>query len=556
MKKILFLIVLTLLFQSCARVGSPVGGDKDTLAPNVIGSNIDTPRVNVPTDIRELRIDFDEYITLKDINRQLIVSPPLQRMTKIIPSGMANKYLLIKWNDTLKENTTYNFNFGNAIQDNNEGNPLRYYNFAFSTGPKIDELYISGELRNILENNNSTNSQEKNLVVGLYPVTDSLDYRQKPYYIAKADTDGYFELNYLSPGNYRILAFEDTNTNSVYDAGTENVAFLQENVNLDESISGLILNLFPSRKAVKYVEMKENPGGILMTFEGRPDSVQVRSLNEKIQDYRVTHRPKSDSVNIWFDSEKLDVGLAASENLRFSYDDGIKQDTVSVFYRYNTKNEMIVSNSKGNLLAPGRDFIISSNYHIDTIDPKDWTLVSDSIQQDFTAKISEQNPYEVFITSDFKEGKKYSLTVQRGTVSSFYETIEKSYRFDFEADKTENYGSVNLMIENAPLTKFWLQLLTENNTVEYSAYTNSYNHTFKAVKPGRYRIRVLVDQNENSIWDAADLLSGTFAEEVYVFNKIIDVRPLWEIRESWDLKTESNQSPSEAELTPTEPNTR
>ncbi len=556
MKKILFLIVFTILFQSCARVGSPAGGDKDTLAPNVISSNIDSPRVNVPTDIRELRIDFDEYITLKDINRQLIVSPPLQRMTKIIPSGMANKYLLIKWNDTLKENTTYNFNFGNAIQDNNEGNPLRYYNFAFSTGPEIDELYISGELRNILENSNNTNSQEKNLVVGLYPVTDSMDYRQKPYYIAKADPDGYFELNYLSPGNYRILAFEDTNTNSVYDAGTENVAFLPENVQLGKSISGLNLNLFPSRKAVKYVEMKENPGGILMTFEGNPDSVQVRSLNEKIQDYRITHRPKSDSVNIWFDAEKLDVGISASENLRFSYDDGIKQDTVSVFYRYNTKNEMIVSNSKGNLLAPDRDFIISSNYHIDSIDIRDWTLVSDSIQQDFTARISEQNPYVVFITSDFKEGKKYSLTVQRGTVSSFYETIEKSYRFDFEADKTENYGSFNLIIENAPATKFWLQLLTENNTVEYSAYTSGYNHSFNAVKPGRYRVRILVDQNENTVWDAADLLSGTFAEEVYLYNKIIDVRPLWEIRESWDLKTESNKSPSEVNLPPTEPSNR
>ena len=124
MKKLCFLFLLSLILFSCARVGSPVGGEKDSIPPRVVGSNIDSSRVNVPRDIKELRIDFDEYITLKEINKHLIISPPLRKMTKIIPSGMANKYLLIKWEDTLQPNTTYNFNFGNAIVDNNEGNAL------------------------------------------------------------------------------------------------------------------------------------------------------------------------------------------------------------------------------------------------------------------------------------------------------------------------------------------------------------------------------------------------------------------------------------------------
>ena len=150
MKRFFFLIFISLILASCARVGSPVGGAKDTIPPQVTGSNIDSPRVNVSRDIRELRIDFDEYITLKDINKQLIISPPLKKITKILPSGMGNKYLLIKWADTLEANTTYNFNFGNSIVDNNEGNALGYYNFAFSTGPKIDSLFVSGELKSII----------------------------------------------------------------------------------------------------------------------------------------------------------------------------------------------------------------------------------------------------------------------------------------------------------------------------------------------------------------------------------------------------------------------
>ena len=547
MKKILFLFLFSLLLISCARVGSPVGGAKDTIPPKLIGSNIDTLRVNVPRDIKELRIDFDEYITLKEINKQLIISPPLKKMTKIIPSGMANKYLLIKWEDTLQANTTYNFNFGNAIVDNNESNALKYYNFAFSTGEKIDDFYISGELKSLIANKEKK-SEESSLVVGLYQEKDSMDYRQKPYYITKADPDGYFELNYLSPGNYRILAFEDSNANSVYDAGKENVGFQKEGIVLDKSISGLNINLFPSKKALKYQEMKEIPGGILMTYEGNPAAVKVLSINEKLKDYKVTHSPKSDSIYIWFDAKKQNLGIDASENLKFSYDDGVKQDTISVFYRYNTKNEMTVSNTKGSVLAPTDDFVITSNYFIDKMQPEKWSLVSDSISQEFTAVISPTNSYEIVIKSNFKEGKKYSLTVPKETVSSFYESLLKSYRFDFESGKTEAYGTLSFTLKDAPSTKFWLQLLSENGNIAYSKYGKEAIVNFNSIKPGMYQPRILVDNNENGIWDSSDFSTGTFAEDVFLNPKKIEVRPLWEIRENWNLNEKIAPPSSEKPL--------
>ena len=547
MKKILFLFLFSLLLISCARVGSPVGGAKDTIPPKVIGSNIDTLRVNVPRDIKELRIDFDEYITLKEINKQLIISPPLKKMTKIIPSGMANKYLLIKWEDTLQANTTYNFNFGNAIVDNNESNALKYYNFAFSTGEKIDDFYISGELKSLIANKEKK-SEESSPVVGLYQEKDSMDYRQKPYYITKADPDGYFELNYLSPGNYRIIAFEDSNANSVYDAGKENVGFQKEGIVLDKSISSLNINLFPSKKALKYQEMKEVPGGILMTYEGNPAAVKVLSINEKLKDYKVTHSPKSDSIYIWFDAKKQNLGIDARENLKFSYDDGVKQDTISVFYRYNTKNEMTVSNTKGSVLAPTDDFVITSNYFIDKMQPEKWSLVSDSISQEFTAVISPNNSYEIVIKSNFKEGKKYSLTVPKETVSSFYESLLKSYRFDFESGKTEAYGTLSFTLKDAPTTKFWLQLLSENGNIAYSKYGNEAVVNFNSIKPGTYQPRILVDNNENGIWDSSDFSTGTFAEDVFLNPKKIEVRPLWEIRENWNLNEKIAPPSSEKPL--------
>ncbi|WP_373739171.1 Ig-like domain-containing domain [Kaistella sp.] len=544
MKRFFFLILISFLLASCARVGSPVGGAKDSIPPQITGSNIDSPRVNVSRDIRELRIDFDEYITLKDINKQLIISPPLKQITKILPSGMGNKFLLIKWTDTLQANTTYNFNFGNAIVDNNEGNTLGYYNFAFSTGEKIDSLFISGELKSLI-NEKGKKAEEGSLVVGLYQQKDSMDYRQKPYYITKADPDGYFELNYLAPGNYRVLAFEDSNSNSVYDIGKEKVGFLKDEISLDKSISGLNINLYPSKKPVKYLEMKEVPGGVLMTFEGNPDDVKILSLNENLKDYKVTHSPKSDSAMIWFNAPAQNIGITNNENLKFSYDNGVKQDSVSLFYRYNAKNEMTIANNRGNSLAPQQDFVVTSNYFVDKIEAEKWSLVSDSIKQEFTAKISEKNPFEIYIKSSFKEGKKYSLTIPKETVSSFYETIIKSYRFDFESDKIENYGDLMVTLENEPKQKFWIQLLTESGNIAYSKYGVEKQINFKSLKPGQYDLRILVDENENGIWDFADFADNIFAEPVFIFDKKIEVRPLWEIRETWKLPTENTEEPKE-----------
>ena len=545
MKQFLLWLFASLVLVSCARVGSPVGGDKDSIPPSMIGSNIDTTRINVPRDIKKLRIDFDEYITLKDVSKNLIISPPIQ-YSKIIPSSTGNKYLEIQWKDTLQANTTYNFNFGNSIVDLNESNILPYFNFAFSTGEKLDDLYISGTLSDALGNEKNSEGKEKNLVVGLYQVKDTMNYRQKPYYIGKADPDGYFELNYLTPGKYKIIGFDDENNNSIYDIGKENVAFQKAEIDLQTSISGLKLKTFPSKKMAKYKEMTASVGGITMIFEGNPEKVIVKTVGEKPADYKVAHKSRSDSVKIWFDATKENIGATVSENLRFSYDTGLVQDTMSVFYKKPTKDEMTVSNPFSNKLSPGADFRFSSNYIINKIQPENWKLEADSIAQNFTAGISELDSTQVFIKSDFVVGKKYQLTVPKNTLSSFYTRSSESVRFDFEVSKAEDFGSFSAHLKNIPSQKFWIQLLNERNEPAYQQYTNQAIVKFVNLKPGSYKLRILVDNNENGIWDSADFANEVSAEDVYLFKKAndkevmskINVRQMWEINENWDLTLE------------------
>ena len=139
---------------------------------------------------------------LKDFNKNFNVSPPIKKIKKVIPSNLANKYVLIQWEDTLQANTTYNFNFGNAIVDNNESNPLPYFNFAFSTGDKIDDLFVSGTVKDAMTliKENQT-AKDNKMVVGLYKAGENLDYKQKADYITKVDEENYFELNFYQKGN-------------------------------------------------------------------------------------------------------------------------------------------------------------------------------------------------------------------------------------------------------------------------------------------------------------------------------------------------------------------
>lgn len=535
MKRILLLLIVIFLVHSCARIGAPVGGLKDTLAPKFLSSNIDTTRINVRRDIKELRIDFDEYITLKDVSKNLNISPPIENITRILPSNIANKFLIIQWSDTLQANTTYNFNFGNSIADNSEGNILRYYNFAFSTGEKLDDLYISGEVKDAFTITKQSTSENK-MVVGLYQLKDTIDYRKKPYYITKVDDDGYYELNYLAPGKFKIIAFDDENGNSVYDSGKEKIGFQKDTVTIEKSISGLNLKLFPSKKAYKKPELKEITGGILMKFEGNPGDVKVTSKNEKLQDFKVTHAPKSDSVRIWFDAVKNNIGQTVTENLKFAYEADERKDSTSVFYKYNAKNAMTLTNENGNLLPPKANFRITSNYVIDKLSPEKWTLKSDSITtQNFTAKISESNPFQILIQSDFVAGKKYQLTIPKTTVSSYYEKNAESTRFDFEADKVENYGSLDFVLTNAPTAKYWIQLLDTSEKAVYQKYTSGSSVKFEIVKPGEYIARILVDNNDNKRWDESDFANQVFAEDSYLYYKMVVARPLWESKEEWDL---------------------
>jgi hypothetical protein len=211
-----FLATAVLFINACANPVSPTGGPKDTTPPEIIRSTPLNQSVNFTGD--RVIMTFSEFVTLKDMNTQLVVSPPLSKPPVF---SMRGKSLTMKFEEPLRENSTYNFFFGNAIVDLTEANPLEGYSFSFATGPVLDSLSIKGKLLNAF------NLQPvKSAFVMLFDsIYDSVPYKQRPYYLARTSATGDFVLNNLRDSEYLMFALTDINGNYMYDMPTEEIAF-------------------------------------------------------------------------------------------------------------------------------------------------------------------------------------------------------------------------------------------------------------------------------------------------------------------------------------------
>ncbi|MEO8149824.1 MAG: Ig-like domain-containing domain, partial [Bacteroidia bacterium] len=187
-------LLLCLFVVSCAIRQQPSGGSKDLVPPKILHSLPENYTTNFIA--KEIRIDFDEFIDLKELNKQLVISPLMKNDPEVSVKG---KSLIIKLPDSLRQNTTYTLNFGNAIVDTHESNALDDFQYVFSTGPVLDSLQVNGEVK-FAENLKT----EKGIVVMLYNnLSDTVVYNTLPDYFAKTDSSGKFLIKNLRPDTYK-----------------------------------------------------------------------------------------------------------------------------------------------------------------------------------------------------------------------------------------------------------------------------------------------------------------------------------------------------------------
>ncbi|MDO4230280.1 MAG: Ig-like domain-containing protein, partial [Capnocytophaga sp.] len=273
MKKVIYIFVLmislTILWQ-CARRGSPTGGPQDKTPPKLLSTEPKSGTTRF--EQKKIRLLFDEFVITKDLRKQLIISPPMENFPTIEPTS-ASKKLEINIVDTLKPNTTYVLNFGNSIQDYNEGNPYTDFKYVFSTGDYVDSLSVKGIIKDAIS------PKPDNFVsVMLYDYNekyhDSLIYKGRPTYITNTlDSLTSFKIDYLRDGKYVMVGLKDKNNNYRFDQKEDKIAFLDTIVTVGkDTIISYELTLFQEKlnyKAAKPSQEAENK--IIFGFEGDID---------------------------------------------------------------------------------------------------------------------------------------------------------------------------------------------------------------------------------------------------------------------------------------------
>ena len=298
---LLYVLIISALLTGCAKRGTITGGEKDTIPPIMVSSSPANNTINFTGN--EIRIDFDEYIKVKDVNKQLIISPPLKYQPDIIPMGSASKFISIKIKDTLPANTTYNFNFGQSITDNNEGNPYTQFRFVFSTGSYIDSLKVQGEIKD------AHDIKTDNFVtVMLYEANekfnDSTIYKEKPVYVTNTlDSIKIFSIQNIKQGKYHLFAMKDVGKNYVYNPKSDKLAFLGAPLNVPNDTL-FRLDLFKEKLPFKsFKPSNESSNRLLLPYEGnsaKDIKVKVKNAvnNEDIRS-RVTALKNKDSLQLW-----------------------------------------------------------------------------------------------------------------------------------------------------------------------------------------------------------------------------------------------------------------
>ena len=515
---IVLLVFIGFVFANCANRGRPEGGPKDELPPKIVD---ELPK-NFSTNFngKLIKIYFDEYVKIKDVQKQLIISPPMTTQPEITPLGGASKYITIKIFDTLQPSTTYAFNFGNSITDNNEGNPYPYYRYVFSTGSYIDSLSVKGTIMDALKR-----KPETFVNVALYEVdstfNDSVIYQKKPKYITNTlDSVTTFSIENIKAGKYMLVGLKDANGDNKFQQKTDQIAFHNSFITVPAD-SLYTLKLFHEALDFKAVRPAlAATQKIAVGFEGDYRKMKIKIKTETPIASRITKDEKSDTLYYWF-KPKLEVD---SLTLNVSHTNFDKDFTVKM--RKQKKDSLIIKATPAGTIGLDEPFQITGTIPFVSFDASKVSLIdNDSIKVDFTtAYDSISNTYAFNFKK--KEESKYSMMVLPDAFVDFFDTKNDTLKYALNTRKASDFGFVRFTLVNATYPLI-IQLTDEKGEVKAEKYTTKPETIdFLNLQPNTYFIRVIYDTNGNGIYDTGNYLKKIQPEKVSHFDEV-EVRADW-----------------------------
>ena len=519
--KTLFLLLSIALTSSCARTGRPDGGPKDELAPLFVTSN--PPYKTINFSKKEVKLEFNEFIKLKDLNKQLVVSPPLKNPLIVTPQGTASKFLKIEILDTLALNTTYIFNFGNAIEDNNESNKLEGFKYVFSTGAYIDSLETSGNVANALINKKP---EKTNILLYLIDstFTDSIIYKQKPNYVTTALDTTKFNFTNLKKGKYLLLALEENLSDYIFNPKDDKIGFYPKTISLPkDSIIIEPIKLFKETQTYRFRRAKEvSKGKIEFGYEGDIKDLKVVLISKVPDSFRSVSRFEidKDTLNYWHTPIAVD-------SLNFTISNDIFLDTVTVKFRKNKLDSLTLKPSTLGTLHLRDTFFIKSNNPIIRIDTSKIVFIDkDTIRVKYSHYSSiKENKIGFIFEKNQKE--KYSIKALPGSFTDLYNIKNDTLNYNFKTIELEDYGKITLSVINTDSKNLIIDLLSgkeSNKIIERRIINTSETLVFNLLEPNKYKVRAIIDTNNNKKWDTGNYLLKIQPEEVLYFKEELKVR--------------------------------
>tara|TARA_R110002050_G_scaffold110892_1_gene223529 strand:- start:15282 stop:16895 length:1614 start_codon:yes stop_codon:yes gene_type:complete len=525
----LFLFLVAFSLFQCARKGTPSGGIKDIIPPKLIKAEPENMTINFKTN--KIRLYFDEYIKLKDVQDQLIVSPPLKNTPIITPAGTASKFIEIQLKDTLKENTTYTINFGQSIIDNNEGNPNSFLTYVFSTGTYIDSLSLKGVVEDAYKK-----KAETFISVMLYEIdstyNDSTIYKSPPNYITNTlDSTVLFELKNLKKGKYALFGLKDEGKNNVFDQKLDKIAFLNDTISLPTEETYL-LTLFKEQADYSISVPKfEAKNKIIFGYQGNYKDIKINTLSQLPDTVKtiITKQRDTDTLNYWFTPFEVDslIFSVANEKLQILDTFVIKKRKVAI------DSMVLKPNQSGNLNFE-EIFAIAVNTPIITTDSSKIILIDkDSIPVKY---ISSLDSLDNSLQIDFKKepNQRYRLAILPGLIQDFFGNTNDTIVYNLKTNTYADYGNLDLTLNGNVTYPVIVHLTDEKGLIKREIYaTEPKIFSFKNISPGKYLVRVISDSNKNKKWDTGNYLKKIQPERVSHSPKVIEMRANW--KENYDF---------------------
>jgi uncharacterized protein (DUF2141 family) len=523
-------LIIGLVVANCANRGTPDGGPKDETPPSIIKSVPENYSTNFKGN--EIRIYFDEYVKIKDLSKQLIISPPMKTQPNVTPLGGASKYIKIIIYDTLQPNTTYAFNFGNSITDNNEGNPYPYYRYVLSTGDYIDSLAVHGNIVDAL------NKKPPTFVnVALYEVdstfTDSIIYKETPKYITNTlDSVTTFSIENLKPGKYLLMALKDGNGDNKFQQKTDLIGFHNHFIEVPTD-SSYTLTLFKENLDFNATRPRLVSGNkIAFGYEGDFENMEIKVLSETPEDfqYRITKDPKTDTLNYWY-KPKLDID---SLIFKVSKNDFEKEFTVKI--KDQVRDSVAIEASPSGIIGYDEDFKLIGRTPFVRFDTSKISLIDkDSTTVGFTTLFdSLRNTYAVRFNKT--EDNNYNIKVLPEAFEDFFGDVNKdTLNYNLRTLKASDFGYARFALVNATYPLI-IQLTNTSGEVQVEKYAKKAGTIdFLNLAPGIYSIRVIHDTNGNQKFDTGNYLKKIQPESVSYFQDI-EIRADWGITETLTFK--------------------